>query len=97
MKKRYVISNIPTKFPWLATVLYSFLLYYFKIGAIWWGVFITLFTIYWLILFIQKWNEEKVDLNANETLDKNAKKTLAKSNFAQKLQDFINEQNERTK
>ena len=62
MKKRYVIQNTPIKFPFVSTVLYSFLLYYFEVNPILWGVFITLYSIYWIICIMAKINEVSVDL-----------------------------------
>lgn len=88
MKKRFVISNTPVKFPIQSTILYTFLLYHFQVSGIWWGIFITLYSIYWIIAIVAKWNEESIDLNSDK-LDE--KKKAVKSKFAQRLQRLMNE------
>lgn len=88
MKKRFVISNTPVKFPFQSTILYTFLLYHFQVSGIWWGIFITLYSIYWIIAIVAKWNEESVDLNSDK-LDE--KKKAVESKFAQRLQKLIKE------
>lgn len=85
MKKHFVISNIPIKLPIQSTILYTFLLYYFKVPGLVWGIFITLYLIYWIIIIIAIWNQIKIDLNSDE-LDKNKE---MKSKFAQRLQNLI--------
>lgn len=88
MKKRFVISNTPVKLPVQSTILYTFLLYHFQVSGIWWGIFITLYSIYWIIAIVAKWNEESVDLNSDK-LDE--KKKAVESKFAQRLQKLMNE------
>ncbi len=88
MKKRFVISNTPVKFPIQSTILYTFLLYHFQVSGIWWGIFITLYSIYWIIAIVAKWNEESIDLNSDK-LDE--KKKAVESKFAQRLQKFMTE------
>jgi Na+/H+ antiporter NhaB len=88
MKKRFVISNTPVKFPIQSTILYTFLLHHFQVNGIWWGVFITLYSIYWIIAIVAKWNEESIDLNSDK-LDE--KKKAVESKFAQRLQKLMNE------
>ena len=88
MKKRFVISNTPVKFPLQSTILYTFLLYHFQVSGIWWGIFITLYSIYWIIAIVAKWNEESIDLNSDK-LDE--KKKAVESKFAQRLQKLMNE------
>lgn len=88
MKKRFVISNTPVKFPIQSTILYTFLLYHFQVSGIWWGIFITLYSIYWIIAIVAKWNEESIDLNSDK-LDE--KKKAVESKFAQRLQKLMNE------
>jgi hypothetical protein len=88
MKKRFVISNTPVKFPIQSTILYTFLLYYFQVSEIWWGIFITLYSLYWIIVIVAKWNEESIDLNSDK-LDE--KKKVVESKFAQRLQKLMNE------
>jgi predicted membrane protein len=88
MKKRFVISNTPVKFPIQSTILYTFLLYHFQVSGIWWGIFITLYSLYWIIAIVAKWNEESIDLNSDK-LDE--KKKVVESKFAQRLQKLMNE------
>mgnify|MGYP000853028413 CR=1 FL=1 len=87
MKKRFVISNTPVKFPIQSTILYTFLLYHFQGSGIWWGIFITLYSLYWIIAIVAKWNEESIDLNSDK-LDE--KKKAVESKFAQRLQELMN-------
>jgi hypothetical protein len=88
MKKRFVISNTPVKFPFQSTILYPFLLYHFQVSGIWWGIFITLYLLYWIIAIVAKWNEVSIDLNSDK-LDE--KKKAVESKFAQRLQKLMNE------
>lgn len=88
MKKRFVITNTPIKFPVNSTILYSFLLYHFNVSGIWWGIFITLYSIYWILAFVIAWNEVKIDLNDDKSSIKNEVK---KSLFAQRLEKIIND------
>ena len=85
MKKRTVISNFPMKMPLNSTILYSFLLYYFNVDNIWWGIFITLYSILWIVFFVAKYNEESIDL------DDDKKITEAKSKFAERLAQVVKE------
>lgn len=84
MKKHYVIINYPVKFPIQSTILYAFLLYHFNLSGIWWGIFITLYSIYWVVAIAIKWNEERIDLNEE-------KPSLIKKKFAERLKQFIDE------
>ena len=88
MKKRFVISNTPVKLPFQSTILYTFLLHHFQVSGIWWGIFITLYSIYWIIAIVAKWNEESIDLNSDKL---NEKKKAVESKFAQRLQKIMNE------
>ena len=88
MKKRFVISNTPVKFPIQSTIFYTFLLYHFQVSGIWWGIFITLYSLYWIIAIVVKRNEESIDLNSDK-LDE--KKKAVESKFAQRLQKLMNE------
>ena len=85
MKKKYVIANVPAKFPIQSTVLYAFLLNYFHASGIVWGIFITLYLIYWIAIIAVKWNEEVIDLNSDEVDER-----LSKSKFAQRLTNLLN-------
>ena len=67
MKKRFVISNLPIKLPFQSTILYAFLLHYFNANGVIWGVFITLYSIFWIGVIMAKWNEVKIDLNDEPT------------------------------
>lgn len=83
MKKKFVISNTPTRLPFSSTILYVFLMYYFNVSGIWWGIFITIFTILWIGGITNKAYEVNVDLNDNDP--KNATKRSA---FAMKLDEL---------
>ena len=87
MKKRKVISNVPSKFPITSTVLYSFLLHYFNVDNIWWGIFITLYSIYWILALYLVFTQERVDLFD----EKETNKTSAKSKFLDKLEQLSKE------
>jgi len=86
MKKRTVISNVPIRLPIQSTILYSFLLWHFEVNPIWWGVFITLYSILWIVVLIAKFNEERIDLDKEEK-----GKEPAKSKFAQRLEQLARE------
>ena len=88
MKKRFVIANTPVKLPIQSTILYTFLLYHFQVSGIWWGVFITLYSILWIIVIVAKWNEEKIDLNDEKT---DNDKKVVRSKFAERLQKLMDE------
>ena len=83
MKKKLVITNVPTRYPINSTILYSFLLYYFNVDGLYWGIFITLFSIYWILVIVVKSNEVNIDLNEN--------KNLSSSNFKEKIQSMVKE------
>jgi predicted membrane protein len=88
MKKRFVIANTPVKLPIQSTILYTFLLHHFQVSGIWWGVFITLFSLLWIIVIVAKWNEEKIDFN-DEKIDNDKK--VVRSKFAERLQKLMDE------
>lgn len=89
MKKRTVISNVPIRLPFQSTILYTFLLYHFNVDGLWWGIFITLYSILWIVAIAVKWNEEKIDL------DKEDEKSPAKSKFQQKLNKLMSERGQK--
>lgn len=89
MKKHFVIANVPTRLPMQSTVLYSFLLHYFNASGVLWGVFITLFTILWIIAIADKYNEIRVDLNATKEEEK---KFVKKSKFQERLNELMREE-----
>lgn len=66
MKTDKVIKNIPVKPPIHSTILYCFLLYYFEANGIAWGIFGTLYTIFWILVIIVIWNQERVDIFKEE-------------------------------
>jgi hypothetical protein len=90
--KNFVISNTPAKLPIQSTILYSFLLYYFNVDNLWWGIFITLMLIWWAISFYAIFHQVIIDLNSNK-LDENLEKIENKSNFVLILQNLIKEFN----
>lgn len=83
MKKKLVITNVPTRYPINSTILYSFLLYYFNVDSLYWGIFITLFSLYWILVFIVKLDEVNIDLNKNEN--------LSSFNFKEKMRNMVKE------
>ena len=83
MKKKLVITNVHTLYHINSTILYSFLLYYFNVDELYWGIFITLFSIYWILVIVVKSNEVSIDLNEN--------KNLSSSNFKEKIQSMVKE------
>lgn len=85
MKKRTVITNTPIKLPFSSTILYGFLLYYFKIDGLYWGIFITVYSIIWIAGIIAKFNENKIDL------DDISKPTATKSKFHERLEQLAKE------
>jgi predicted membrane protein len=88
MKKRFVIANTPVKLPIQSTILYTFLLHHFQVSGIWWGVFITLYSLIWIIVIVAKFNEEKIDFN-EEKIDNDKK--IVRSKFAERLQKLMDE------
>jgi len=84
--KRFVISNIPIKLPFQSTILYTFLLYYFQVSGIFWGIFITIYTIYWIIAIIAKIMENKIDLNSTDLDEIDEKNKVIRAKFGQKLE-----------
>ncbi|WP_188051727.1 hypothetical protein [Flavobacterium sp. GP15] len=86
MKKHFVITNLPVRLPFQSTILYSFLLYYFQVDSLYWGIFITLYSILWIIAIVVKFNEIKVDLNATKDEEKNIFK---QSKFQEKLNELM--------
>ncbi len=87
MKKRKIITNLPIRLPIASTILYSFLLYHFDVDRIWWGIFISIYAIYWIVVIAGKFNEEKIDLFES----KESNKIQKKSKFQDKLQKLKDE------
>jgi hypothetical protein len=90
MKKHYVVKNLPIRLPFQSTILYSFLLYHFHANGLIWGIFITLFVIYWILAIIVKLSEDGVVFDPDEFTDKGK---LGASKFAQKIKDLNNKRN----
>ena len=86
MKKHFVITSLPVRLPFQSTILYSFLLYYFNVENLYWGIFITLYSILWIIAIAIKCNEIKVDLNATKD---DEKKIVKQSKFQEKLDELM--------
>jgi len=86
MKKRIVITNVPIKLPFNSTILYTFLLWYFKVDNLWWGIFISIFIIYWIICLFGFFNQKGVDMMSPLDIDDSESTFTAKSNFAKRLE-----------
>lgn len=68
MKKVKVISNVPERLPVTSTVLYTFLMYHFQAGDLWWGIFITIESLYWILMLAVVFHaQEKVNIFENKT------------------------------
>lgn len=89
MKTIYVIKNTPVRYPIQSTILYSFLLHYFNANDVLWGVFITLYSLLWILAFIVKLFEKKVDIS--DLLIKNDEKVK----FVDRLKDLVKEREEK--
>ena len=89
MKTRFVISNTPIRLPINSTILYAFLLYYFDVNNIWWGIFITVYSILWIAAISIRMSEESIDLNDK---DLSEKKKVVQSRFARKLEELYKKQ-----
>ena len=63
MKKKLVIKNTPTELPINSTVLYTFLMWYFKVDNLFWGIFICCVGFYWIFAIKAINKEERIDLN----------------------------------
>lgn len=83
MKKRKVIRNIPARVPVANTILYSFLLYYFKVSQLWVGIFIAVYSIYWIICILLVFTEDRVDITEF------FKPEEQKQTFADKLKEIV--------
>lgn len=62
-KQKFVITSTPTKLPVVSTILFTFLLYYFNVPMIVWGIYITLAIIYWVVVLIIIKDETYIDIN----------------------------------
>jgi len=89
MKPIYVIKNVPAKLPFQSTILYSFLLWYFKVDNLWWGIFICIYFIYWLIVGYIVFHQKQIDITSPPSIDDDHDVFEAKISFAKKLQDIV--------
>lgn len=62
------------------------MLHYFNVDNLYWGIFITFYSILWIVAIAIKFNEIKVDLNST---DDDKKKVLNKSKFQDRLNEMI--------
>lgn len=85
-KKRFVIANTPTKLPFTSTVLYSFLMWYFKVDNLYWGIFICVFGLLWIVSINALFTQEIVDLDPST---EQGKEKLKQSKFGEKLNDLL--------
>jgi len=105
MKKLIVIKNTPSKLPILGTVVYTFLMHYYNVSDLWWGIYITLMAILWILVIWIMCNQERIDLFSEGALDKvfedKIKDTLnnisdpkkPKSKFQIRLEEMARERN----
>lgn len=93
MKKKMVITNIPVRLPIQSTILYSFLLYYFHASGLIWGIFGTLYLIFWILVLITKFSEERINLDEEDKPDSPGKNISTKSKFQQRLIDLASKRN----
>jgi len=93
MKKRVVLNNVPTKLPVLSTVFYTFLLSYYEADRIWWGIFIAVSTIYWIIAIIAKYYEKVIDITELDKFCKTTDGKSYKSKFQERLDKAKKERN----
>ena len=84
MKTKTVIKNIPTRFPLFQTILTFFLLDYYQVEMLWWGIFGTLWALLWIGCIINRFREEPIDLDEIITNGKQAK------TFQEKLNEKMN-------
>lgn len=89
MKKKTVLANFPVRLPVQSTILYTFLLHYFNVDSMYWGIFITLYSLYWILIIAVKWSEERIDL------DDDKKITAGKSKFAERLAEIVRERDKK--
>ena len=55
-------GNLPARLPISSTILYTFLMYYFNVDGVYWGVYITIMFIWWLITIIALYKQKSVDI-----------------------------------
>ena len=92
MKTRFVIANTPIRLPLSSTILYSFLLHYFNVSDIWWGVFITVFSIIWILIIRIKLIEEQIDISDLLNKEDPKQSTKPKSKFQERLNELMQDQ-----
>lgn len=86
MKKHFVIANLPAKLPVTSTAFWTFIMYYFKAPGWGWGVFITVFAIFWIIAIAVKSCEVSVDLLGENLAPE---KQVKRSRFQEKLAELV--------
>ena len=86
MKKVKVISNVPARLPVTSTVLYTFLMYHFQAGDLWWGIFITIESLYWILMLLVVFHaQEKVDVFEDKVANEDGKMVT----FAERLKEKL--------
>lgn len=89
MKKEKVVKNIPVRLPITITMAMYLFLDNIEVNDIIWGIFITLFTIYWVVcIYVVFWGQEKVDIFE----EPKEKKEIKKSIFQQRLEKLKEKQ-----
>lgn len=100
IEKRYVITNTPSRLPIISTVLFTFLMDYYKVNDLWWGFYLVLMGLWWLICIAGKFNESWVDLNkplTAESAKKDPKGMARKVIFATRIQELMDKAEEMKK
>lgn len=65
MIRKRVISfkQLPTHLPTQPTCVGYLMMEHFHVGQLGWGIFISLFSVYWIICIISMCTEDKIELN----------------------------------
>lgn len=66
MKTTYCIGPIKFHLPIFSTGMIAFLLWFFKVDNIWWGIFIAFEVIMWIVVIATIWNQEEININTVE-------------------------------
>lgn len=90
MKGKKVIhrTDLPVRLPINSTILYTFLLYYFNVQPFIWGVFITIFTLYWILCIIGLVIQDQKKI----FIEPSSKKIESKSEWFRRLEETLNQQ-----
>lgn len=86
MKKIYVVKNIPARIPLNSTILYTFLLYYFEVDRLIWGIYICLMIAYWALNIAALFIQERVDIFEEKPEKQNNK-------FKNRLEEYMKNKN----